>query len=465
METWNFGRCTEFRALTLVKVYSLGHDARVSLAVLPIADRRAFGRSLRTALRRVDQSAWSQHAALASRPDPLDALRAAETGRVTQLLPIKYGRMSASPFAFFRGSAALMARDLSRLPFTGHIVQICGDAHVRNLGAYASPDGRIVFDINDFDETCRAPWEWDLKRLAVSFVLAGRESNNTDRLCRDAAEALVRSYRKAMHRFAAMPTLELARYQVHRHLDDGPVRRVLAKAERVTPLGSLKKLTEQTDDASYRFAHRPPLLTRVANTLAKRVIASLREYRGTLGPNRQTVLDAYQPLDVAFKVVGTGSVGTRDYVVLCFGNGEKDPLLLQVKQSLPSCYSPYRNDPDAPSHQGRRVAERQHRMQTVTDPFLGWTTLEGEDFLVRQMSDHKSSIEPGDLKGPAMVEYAFVCGELFAKGHARTGDAAVLAGYCGNAAKLDRAIAQPAQASRAHQGANGERSTMLGQQP
>jgi len=392
-------------------------------------------------VRRVDQNAWSPPKRRCS--STLDLLRAADEGRVADLLPLKYGRMSLSPFAFYRGAAPIMAADLATLPHTGYHVQICGDAHVRNLGAYASPDGRIVFDINDFDETFRAPWEWDLKRLAASFVLAGREAQGSDRACRDAVMALVASYRRAMALFASMPAVELARYQVHRHLDNGPVHEVLRKAERAGPLLSLKKLTVELRGGRRRFAQKPPLLCRVDAATAKRVLASLGEYRATLGPNRQLVFDAYCPADVAFKVVGTGSVGTRDYVVLAFGNGPKDPLILQVKQAAPSCYARYvKVERDVTAHQGRRVAEGQHRMQTVADPFLGWTSIKGEHFLVRQLADHKGSLDPGDLKGPTLLDYALVCGEIFAKAHARTGDAAVLYGYAGDNDKLDRALAE-----------------------
>ncbi len=405
----------------------------------PHAERIAFGQKLRDVVRRVDQDVWKVPR---GRRSVVEMLRESERGRVATLLPIKYGRMAVSPFAFFRGSAGIMAGDLATLPRTGYHVQICGDAHVRNLGAYASPDGRIVFDINDFDETWRAPWEWDLKRLATSFVLAGREATCNDRSCRDAALALVRSYRRALAYFAPMPAVELARYQVNRHLDEGPVHEVLRKAERAGPRTSLKKLTVAARGGRRRFAQRPPLLVRVDDRTRARVLNALKEYRTTLGPNRQLVLDAYCPVDVAFKVVGTGSVGTRDYVVLCFGNGPGDPLILQVKEAATSSYARYvRAERDATTHQGRRVAEGQHRMQTVADPFLGWTTIGGSHYLVRQLADHKASIEPADLGNTSLVDYAVVCGEIFAKAHARTGDGTVLHGYAGNASKLDEAIA------------------------
>jgi uncharacterized protein (DUF2252 family) len=405
---------------------------------VPLAARTAYGKSLRDVVRRVDQVVCTIHTKGRS---AVDLLRASDRGRVEALLPIKYGRMALSPFAFFRGSAPVMAADLARLARTRYHVQICGDAHVRNLGAYASPDGRIVFDINDFDETCRAPWEWDLKRLATSFVLAGREAKNPERTCRDAAEAMVQSWRQAMRAFAVMPALELARYTIHRHVDEGPVAAVLAKAERATALGSLKKLALRQRNGSFRFAHRPPLLRRLDAREAKKVLGALARYRETLGPGRQIILDAYAPKEVAFKVVGTGSVGMRDYVVMCFGNGPKDPLMLQVKQASESCYASFLGrEKGKRQHQGMRVAEGQHRMQTVADPFLGWTEIDREEYLVRQLADHKASIEPEDLRGASLVEYALVCGEIFAKAHARTGDAAVLAGYAGDAEKLDRAI-------------------------
>jgi uncharacterized protein (DUF2252 family) len=401
----------------------------------PIEERRAFGRSRRDVIARAHHATWTPR-----ERDPLAILADVGRHRIADLLAIKYGRMSLSPFAYFRGSAPVMAWDLAHAPRSGVDVQICGDAHVRNLGAFAAPDGRIVFDINDFDETTRGPWEWDMKRLATSFVLAGREAGDSDRLCRDAVEALVESYRAGLRRFEAMPAIELARYEIRRHMGEGPVHDVLLKAERAKPIASLKKLTIGSR-RGHRFANRPPLLTRVKDSTSKRVLKALDEYRSTLGPARRLVLDAYRPVDVAFKVVGTGSVGARDYVVLAFGAGDRDPLLLQVKQAFPSCYAPHLRSPKV-AHEGRRVAEGQHFMQTVADPFLGWTTLEGCQFLVRQLADHKASIDPEDLRGAALVEYALVCGEIFAKAHARTGDPAVLVGYCGRSRKLDRAFAR-----------------------
>jgi len=402
-----------------------------------IAARLARGKTLRKNLSRAKQGDWQPSS---DRPNPIDTLQAADRGRVAELLPIKYGRMAVSPFGFFRGAAPVMARDLAALPRTGLLVQLCGDAHIRNLGAFASAEGNIVFDINDFDETIRGPWEWDMKRLATSFVLAGRESGTTDRRCRDAVTVLVESYRIALSRFARTPFLELARHRVGRELEARPIDALLQKAERSTPGRNLQKLTTREGGAIH-LANRPPLLQRFTGKEAENVLASLPAYRETLAPDRRLIFDAYCAADVALKVVGTGSVGTRDYVILMFGIGEDDPLFLQVKQEMPSCYAPFLDEPPA-AHDGLRVAEGQLRMQMTSDPLLGWTTIDGNHYLVRQLADHKSSIEPQDLSGSAIAEYARVCGEVFAHAHSRTGDAAALAGYCGKLDALDQALSR-----------------------
>src|SRR5258708_30838362 len=255
--------------------------------------------------------------------------------------------MAGSAFGFFRGAAPVMARDLAGLPRTGLLVQLCGDAHILNLGAFASAEGTIVFDINDFDETIRGPWEGDMKRLAASFVLAGRESGTTDRRCRDAVVVVMESYREGLARFALTPFLELIRHRVRRETKARPIDAVLRKAERSNPLRNLQKLTVREDDAIH-FASRPPLLQRLTGNDAESILASLPAYRETLAGERRLILDAYLPEDVALKAVGTGGVGTRDYVVLMFGIGEDDPLFLQVKQVSPSCYAPSLAHPPAP---------------------------------------------------------------------------------------------------------------------
>ena len=411
--------------------------------MLPLNERRERGRKLRREIGRVRNADWSLKKA---RRDPVAMILAANSNRLRDLVPIKMGRMAAGPFAFFRGAAPLMAADLATLPVTGLRVQICGDAHVRNLGAYAAPEGHLVFDINDFDETVPGPWEWDVKRLAASLVLAGREAGESKSGCRDSAEAMVRSYRTSMDRFAAMRMHDLAKVEVLRGRKGTPVHAVLQKASRKTPMETLKKLAVIHPRTGHRFHDRPPVLRHVDIRTQREVLKSLRPYQKTVSASYQWILQLYEPVDVAFKIVGTGSVGTRDYVVLLFGNGVQDPLILQVKEELPSCYMPYLSHLPPAKHEGRRVAEGQQRMQTVADPFLGYTTIDGRHFLVRQLCDHKASIDLTNLKGTALREYAVVCGELLAKGHARSGDAGPIAGYCGNSTKLDTALAKFAKA-------------------
>src|SRR5262249_21460012 len=244
-------------------------------------------------------------------------------------------------FAFFRGAAPLMAADLAVLPNTGLAVQICGDAHVRNLGAYAAPEGYLVFDINDFDETIPGPWKWDLKRLATSLVLAGREAGAGKNSCRDAVEEMTRSYRISMTRFATLGLRDLARVEIRRGWRGTPVHAVLHKARHVTPKAALRKLMVPARRVSHRFHDRPPVLRHVDQKTFDDVLKSLRSYRQTLLVRYQAIFQGYEPVDVAFKIVGTGSVGMRNYVLLLFGNGVGDPLFLQIKEELPSCCAPY----------------------------------------------------------------------------------------------------------------------------
>jgi len=399
-----------------------------------LAERRAEGKRLRDHVARGSHAIWEPD----SKRDILGIIRASNAGRVPKLVPMKMGLMAVSPFAFFRGAAPVMARDLSRTPVSGLTVQICGDAHVKNLGAYAGPDGGLVFDINDFDETIRGPWEWDVKRLAASIVLAGREAGERD--CTNAVATFVESYRGALHLFSSMSGLDLAKYEIHRRSESRVIREVLDKAERNTPEKNLEKLTEPVKGGLPRFHDNLPSLRHVPDETRASVIEALIPYRETVSAGRQLILDAYSPVDVAFKIVGTGSVGTRDYVILFLGNGLHDPLFLQIKEELPSCYAPYLKRAPKFDNQGRRVAQGQQRMQTVNDPLLGWTTVDQRPYLVRQLADHKAAIDPAELKGETLHEYAALCGTALAKGHARTGDGAILDGYCGNAAKLDKAL-------------------------
>jgi len=408
-------------------------------------ERIALGQAQRKHMRRADHAGWQPKL---RRADPLHLLAESMRGRVPALVPIKYDRMAASPFGFFRGAVPIMACDLSLGPNTGIHTQLCGDAHVRNLGAFAAPDGRLVFDINDFDETIRGPFEWDVKRLATSLLLAGREAGAKPGLCRDATRVFLKSYRTAIHTFAQMPVLELAHYQVHRLHTVEPISDILSLAERATPLHNLEALTVPASKktAPRIFKTIDPILTRVHGNLARAVLDSLTPYAETLQPERRHFLAQYTPLDVAFKIVGTGSVGLRDYCIYMQGNGAKDPLFLQIQEEPLSAYAPYLGDVPAESHQGRRVVEGQRAMQFQSDPFLGYTTIEGRDFLVRQLNDHKAAVEMGELKSASLLEYASVCGETLARGHARSADPGMIAGYIGTSARFDSAIARFAAA-------------------
>lgn len=350
--------------------------------------------------------------------------------------------MAASASGFLRGSLPLMAADLATLPTSGLLAQICGDAHVRNFGAYAAPDGRLIFDINDFDETIRGPWEWDIKRMATSLVVAGWDFHNSNQQCKLAVLQFMQTYRHKLQEFSQMSYLNLARYEVQRLQHYKPIMTALRKAQRATPQQTLQKLTVPAKNGNYIFRENRPVLQRLSKQMFKTVVASLKFYRETMHAEYQQFFDRYTPVDIAFKVVGTGSVGTRDYVLLCMGNGAGDPLFLQVKEENPSVYENYVKDPVHFANQGQRVVDGQRRMQSRSDIFLGWTKLEGRDYLVRQLRDHKATVQSDDLRGPGLLEYAQVCGELLAKGHARSGDACALAGYCGNSDKLDLAIAK-----------------------
>ncbi len=431
-------------------------------------ERYALGQQCRKELRRADHAVCNTKE---RREDPLKLMEASMHGRVPALVSLKYERMAASPFGYFRGAVPVMAYDLSLAKNTGILTQLCGDAHVRNLGAFAGPDGRLVFDINDFDETIVGPFEWDVKRMATSLILAGREAGAKNVQCRDAASVFLDRYRTTMTTFARMPVLEVARHQVHRLRDVSPVEGILRLAERATPMHTLLSLTEieggevkaagkkrtvktpakavtpKTTERPRRiFKTTAPVLTRVTGAMAEKVIAALVPYTDSLLRERRHFLSQYRPVDVAFKVVGTGSVGLRDYCIYMEGNGARDPLFLQVKEEVMSGYAPYvertggRLNRRGSYHQGRRVVEGERAMQLQSDPFLGWTTMEGRDYLVRQLNDHKASIQLEELRAAGLMEYAGICGELLARGHARAGDCSMLAGYLGNSTRFDDAV-------------------------
>jgi uncharacterized protein (DUF2252 family) len=433
---------------------------------LPDAKERfAMGQERRKKIKRTDHKMWNVKD---RRESPLALLDVSTRGRVPALVALKKQLMAASPFGYYRGAVPVMAYDLSLVGNTGICNQLCGDAHVRNLGAFAAPDGRLVFDINDFDETIVGPFEWDVKRMATSLVLAGRAAGGKNVACREAAAMFLDRYRKMMALFSRMTVLEVARFQVHRLQNVLPVEGILRMAERATPMHTLLTLTEVKQSAAKGakrakgakvkegpprtservFKSEPPTLTRVTGDMAVKVIGSLAKYTESLLPERRHFLAQYRPVDVAFKVVGTGSVGMRDYVVLMEGNGAKDPLFLQIKEETQSGYAPYvsvkaRNERE---NQGRRVVEGERAMQLQSDPFLGWTEMEGRDYLVRQLNDHKASINLETVKPAGLLEYAAVCGEMLARGHARAGDSAMIAGYIGNSARLDHAVVAFAEA-------------------
>jgi uncharacterized protein (DUF2252 family) len=398
-------------------------------------ERRSFGRSCRNKVKRIDQGNWDPRD---RKRGAIDLLLHSQQGRIPILLPIKWANMEASPFGFFRGAVPVMAADLAPMPRTDLTAQLCGDAHVQNLGAFEAPDGRLVFDINDFDETIIGPWEWDVKRMSASLVLAGREAGNSEKQCKDAVLAFVRRYRLWMHRFSEMPVVDLARFQIYRKID--PLRSVLRKAERTTPVHNLQQLTELRDG---RHVFRPrPCPYKMSHQEADDAVASLSAYTQTLLRERAHFFSQYQVADVTFRVVGTGSVGLRDYVLLMFASAISDPLFIQIKEEPGSAYASYLPGSPVASHQGQRTAEGGRAMQMQSDIFLGWTSIAGRDYVVRQLRDHKAGIVAEDLKGNGLVEYADMCGELLSKGHARSGDSCAISGYLGNSEKFDQAMAK-----------------------
>ena len=409
-------------------------------------ERQNLGQARRKQIARQQHSEFSAKARLTP---ALTLLQRSVRGRVPALVKIKYERMLASPFGYFRGAVPVMAADLAAMPNTGLTVQLCGDAHVRNLGAFAAEDGRLIFDINDFDETFQGPFEWDLKRMSASLVVAGREAGNKESICERSVIRCITSYCERMRAYAPMPVLEMVRDQISRIEEIAPVHMCLQKALRATPMHTLTQLTEPVpgpdankQGAPRRFREQKPILTRLTDAKARVVLASLEAYRQTLQSQRQYFLSQYRPLDVAFKVVGTGSVGLRDYCVYMEGNGPEDPFFLQIKEEAPSAYAPYLQDPHVPRHQGQRVVEGQRLIQTGTDILLGYTTIEGRDYLVRRLSDHKASIELTDLNGDGLIEYAQLCGELLARGHARSGDPRQISGYLGSGDGFAEALAE-----------------------
>ncbi|MFE0443506.1 DUF2252 domain-containing protein [Streptomyces fungicidicus] len=388
----------------------------------------------------------------ASRPDAVSAVEESSRGRLPELAPLRVGRMAATPFAFLRGSAGLMAYDLARTPMTRIAAQICGDAHAANFGLYGDARGGLVIDLNDFDETVRGPWEWDLKRLATSLVLAGREAGADEDTCRAAAHDTAGAYRRTMRLLSKLPALDawnaIADEELVSHTDAhdllGTLERVSEKARANTSGRFAAKSTEATGDGGRRFVDAPPVLRRIPDGEAAAVAASLEEYLGTLPPDRHPLLARHAVHDVAFRVVGTGSVGTRSYVVLLLDH-RGEPLILQVKEARASALVPHLVtagfDAPAAEHEGRRVVHGQKRMQVISDNLLGWTTVEGRPYQVRQFRNRKGSVDPAALAADQVDDYARMTGALLARAHSHSADPRLIAGYCGKKDELDEAIA------------------------
>ncbi len=407
------------------------------------------GKALR---KRIPRSAHSLLDLDASRPDAVSAVEESGRGRLPELTPIRVGRMAATPFAFLRGAAGLMAFDLARTPMTRIRAQICGDAHAANFGLYADARGGLVIDLNDFDETVHGPWEWDLKRLAASLVLAGREAGADEDRCRKAAYDAVGAYRRTMRLLAKLPVLDawnaIADEELVSHTDAhdllGTLERVSEKARHNTSGRFAAKSTEATESGGRRFVDAPPVLRRVPDAEAAAVAASLEEYVGTLPEDRLPLLARHAVHDVAFRVVGTGSVGTRSYVVLLLDH-RGEPLVLQVKEARASVLVPHLVTAgfEAPEavHEGRRVVLGQKRMQVVSDILLGWTTVDGFPFQVRQFRNRKGSVDPAALAADQIDDYGRMTGALLARAHAHSADPRLIAGYCGKSEELDEAMA------------------------
>jgi hypothetical protein len=418
-------------------------------------ERAARGRAAREAVPREQQARFDPPA---SRPDPVSLLERQSTDRIADLVPIRYGRMLASPFAYYRGAARPMAADLAGTPASGLTTQLCGDAHLSNFGVYASPERRLVFDVNDFDETAPGPWEWDVKRLAASLEVAARGNGCPGKTRQQITIAAVARYRTAMRDFAQMNDLDV--WYAHAELDELPAAMLapFGPAAAVQPGGAhpgdnereLRKLTH-SEHSSPRFNSSPPLLVPVdqLSDTGEVNVAQLSDlvsrYRDTLESDRQFLLDRYEVVDLARRVVGVGSVGTRCYVALLLGRDDDDPLFLQVKEASMSVLQDF-TGPAQYASQGQRVVAGQRLMQASSDIFLGWHTDDAgpggapRDFYVRQLRDGKQSAEIDALDPGALRRYGQLCGWTLARAHARSGDRIAIAAYLGGSDVFDRAI-------------------------
>jgi uncharacterized protein (DUF2252 family) len=429
------------------------------------AERKAAGKAMRQQVPLASHSQW--HAA-PDRPEPLEVLQAQDQGRLKHLLPIKYGRMLESPFTFYRGSAVLMAMDLAKSPITGIKAVLCGDAHLSNFGLFASPERRVVFDINDFDEAFVGPWEWDVKRLAASAVIAGRDNGFGEKTCRELVVDTVRAYIKAMDHFSQMRTLDqwyfhievnslLTAFEQASKKGQKSAAKMVKKARRRTHEQTLEKLT-YVEDSRRRIISDPPLLVPLREfdlaqylssaDLEKISLAGVEEswnqYLTSLPDERRYLLRRYQITDVALRVGGIGSVGTRCFIVLLKGGAEDDGLILQLKEAGPSVLEPYVSFQSATESHARRVVTAQRLMQATSDIFLGWNVgaLSGLDYYWRQFKDMKGSADIASLDESGLEVYLVLCGWCLARAHARTGDEIQIRGYLGRKDTFAEAVAE-----------------------
>jgi uncharacterized protein (DUF2252 family) len=420
--------------------------------ILRLEERLAKGKALRDKTARKAQGEWNPPA---DRADAVDLLVESSIGRLEELLPIRYGRMMATPFTFYRGAAAIMAYDLAQTPSTGFNVVACGDCHLLNFGGFATAERKVIFDINDFDEVSLAPWEWDVKRLAASFVVAGRSNGFAPAVCREAAWLVAQSYRQRMAEYAGMPVLQvwndvLDFNNIFENLGDKDMKRFYTKklAGATEQSAHEKEFAKLTFNAggTPRILDQPPLIFHAESSreleFFETARKTLNEYKKSLIPARQLLINRFKLVDFTFKVVGVGSVGTFCGIqLLMSGNG--DPLFLQYKQARQSVLEPYCGV-NPFGHSGQRVVVGQRIMQAASDMFLGWATGMGEHkrhFFVRQLSDTKIKPVIEIMKEANLKGYARLCGWALARGHARSADPAVLTGYMGKSTAFEDAIA------------------------
>lgn len=415
-------------------------------------ERFAVGKGLRRQVPRRTLGDWE---APADRPDPVGLIQRSHEGRIEELVAIRVARMLTSPYGFLRGTAIVMAEDVARLPATGITPVICGDAHLGNFGFYASPEGELVIDLNDFDEAHPGAWEWDLRRLVASVWVAGRQGSASEDQCADAVTSCVAAYRAEVTFLAEQPLLlrsynRLDVKRLHETASDKTLRAEIERAARRarsrTSDRALPRFTRE-DENGRRIVDEPPLITHVPGQEREHLAAALDEYLETLAPHWRRVLGGYTLVDIAHKVVGVGSVGLRAYVALLEGSDPHDVLFLQLKQARRSVLAPFVHGDSAwHAHQGQRVVEYQQALQTVSDPLLGWTTVGDRQFYVRQFRNMKGTVALDAIDASALADYAGIVGHLLAKGHARTSGASMIAGYAGRSDKLDRAMVRFARA-------------------